>query len=56
LALRIVINGVQVRMDTQDRITITPELEEQLRALLGESCLRLLVSAKGAGTAEAALH
>ncbi len=40
VALRIVLNGTQVRIDTHDRIALTPEVEDEIEGLLGTAPMR----------------
>ncbi len=40
VALRIILNGVHVRIDTHDRIALTPEVEDEIEGLLGTAPLR----------------
>ena len=42
VALRIILNGVHVRIDTHDRIALTPEVEDEIEELLGTAPLRKL--------------
>ena len=42
VALRIILNGVHVRIDTHDRIALTPEVEDEIEELLGAAPLRKL--------------
>ena len=40
VALRIILNGVHVRIDTHDLIALTPEVEDEIEDLLGTAPLR----------------
>ena len=40
IALRIILNGTHVRLETHDRIALTPEVEDEIEALLGTAPMR----------------
>ena len=40
IALRIILNGTHVRIETHDRIALTPVVEDEIEALLGTAPMR----------------
>jgi DNA polymerase-3 subunit alpha len=40
VALRVILNGIQVRIDTHDRIALTPQVEDEIEELLGTAPVR----------------
>ena len=40
MALRIILNGRHVRIDMHDKIALTPQVEDEIEALLGTAPIR----------------